>query len=500
MTEQETQHLNDQIQVRQEKLEELKNRGIDPYGQAFERTHTSQELHQAYDGYEKEELKEKDIRVKVSGRMMSKRGSGKTGFADLKDSKGSIQLYIRKDTLGEDEFSIFNDLTDLGDFVGAEGSLMKTNTGELSVRVDDYTFLTKSLHPLPDKYHGLSNVDQVYRQRYLDLIANEESFDRFVKRSEIVSAIRHHLNDLGYLEVETPILQAEAGGASARPFVTHHNALDIDLYMRIALELHLKRLVIGGMENVYEIGRVFRNEGIDTTHNPEFTMLELYTAFHQMEEVMALTEDLISTVCEQVNGQTTISYNDQEINLAAPWKRQHMADAVKEATGVDFWQEYSDEEARQLAEEHQVPVPPYATAGHVLNEFFEVYVEDKIVQPTFIYGHPIEVSPLAKKNKEDERFTDRFELFIAGHEYANAYSELNDPADQRSRFLQQDAERDQGNDEAHGIDEDYLEAMSYGLPPTGGLGIGIDRLVMLLTDSQSIRDVLLFPTMRPLDQ
>lgn len=494
------ENLNDQMQVRQDKLQELKNRGIDPFGYAFKRSHLAAELQVAYDEFEKAELEEKEVRVKVSGRIMSKRGSGKTGFAHIKDSSGQLQLYIRKDVLGEENFEVFDGLTDLGDIVGAEGTLMKTNTGELSVRVEEYTFLTKSLRPLPDKYHGLSNVDQIYRQRYLDLISNEESYNRFIKRSEIISAIRQHLDKKGYLEVETPILQTEAGGATARPFVTHHNALDLELYMRIALELHLKRLVIGGMEKVYEIGRIFRNEGIDTTHNPEFTMLELYTAFHQMEDVMDLTEDLISSVAEKVLGTTDLVYDDHTINLAVPWKRIHMAEAVKEVVGVDFRENYTDEEARGLAKEHNVPVPKYATAGHVLNEFFEYHVEDKIVQPTFVYGHPIEVSPLAKKNKDDERFTDRFELFIAGHEYGNAYSELNDPFDQLSRFEQQDAERDAGNDEAHGIDREYIEAMEYGLPPTGGLGIGIDRLVMLFTDSQTIRDVLLFPTMRPLDK
>lgn len=494
------ENLNDQMQVRQDKLQELKNRGIDPFGYAFKRSHLAEELQTAYDEFEKAELEEKEIRVKVSGRIMSKRGSGKTGFAHIKDSSGQLQLYVRKDVLGEENFEVFDGLTDLGDIVGAEGTLMKTNTGELSVRVEEYTFLTKSLRPLPDKYHGLSNVDQIYRQRYLDLISNEESYERFVKRSEIISAIRQHLDKKGYLEVETPILQTEAGGATARPFITHHNALDLDLYMRIALELHLKRLVIGGMEKVYEIGRIFRNEGIDTTHNPEFTMLELYTAYHQMEDVMDLTEDLISSVAEKVLDTTDLAYDEHTINLARPWKRIHMAEAVKAETGVDFRENYTDKEARELAKEHSVPVPKYATVGHVLNEFFEVHVEDKIVQPTFVYGHPIEVSPLAKKNKDDERFTDRFELFIAGHEYGNAYSELNDPFDQLSRFEQQDAERDAGNDEAHGIDREYIEAMEYGLPPTGGLGIGIDRLVMLFTDSQTIRDVLLFPTMRPLDK
>lgn len=490
--------VTDQVQVRRDKLEALKAKGIDPFGHGFDQENFSKDLHEAYDEFEKEELAEKEVAVKVAGRLMSKRGSGKTGFSDLQDATGRIQLYVRKDVVGEDVFETFNDLTDLGDIVGVEGTLMKTNTGELSIRVTEYTFLTKALHPLPDKFHGLTNVDQIYRQRYLDLISNQESFDRFVKRSQIVSEIRKYLDGKGYLEVETPVLQNEAGGANARPFVTHHNSLGVDLYLRIALELHLKRLVIGGMHKVYEIGRVFRNEGMDTTHNPEYTMLELYTAFHEMTDVMDLTEALIQHVAQEVTGGKVINYNGEDIDLNN-FARIHMVDAIKEKTGVDFFKKMSDEEARALAKEHNVYVEDYATFGHVVNEFFETFIEETLVQPTFIYGHPIEVSPLSKKNEEDPRFTDRFELFIAKHEYANAFSELNDPDDQRERFEAQDKEREQGNDEAHGVDEEYLEAMAYGLPPTGGLGIGIDRLVMLLTDSQAIRDVLLFPTMRPLN-
>lgn len=489
----------DQLQVRRDKLQALEERGINPFGQAYDQKNLAKDLHQAYDGYTKAELEEMSVTVQVAGRLMSKRGSGKTGFADLKDMTGSIQLYVRKDVVGENVFDVYNNLTDIGDIVGTAGTLMKTNTGELSVHVSEYTFLTKALHPMPDKFHGLQNVDQIYRQRYLDLIANEDSYDRFVKRSQIITAIRRFLDDKGYLEVETPVLQNEAGGATARPFITHHNALNIDMYLRIALELHLKRLVIGGMHKVYEIGRVFRNEGIDTTHNPEYTMIELYTAFDQMEDVMDLTEKLIQTVAQEVNGTQQITYNEQDIDLTN-FKRVHMVDAIKEVTGIDFWQHMSDEEARQLAAEHNVHVEDYATFGHVVNEFFETFVEETLEQPTFVYGHPIEVSPLSKKNVEDPRFTDRFELFIAKNEYANAFSELNDPDDQRERFEAQDKEREFGNEEAHGVDEEYLEAMQYGLPPTGGLGIGIDRLVMLLTDSQAIRDVLLFPTMRPLSK
>lgn len=492
-TNQET--LNDQLIVRREKMQELKEKGVNPFADRYERTHLSRQLHEEFDEETKEEIEEKEVRVSVAGRIVSKRGKGKAGFAHLQDREGRVQIYVRKDGVGEEEYSVFT-MADLGDFVGVEGTVMKTNTGEVSVKAEKLTFLSKALRPLPDKYHGLTNVEQRYRQRYLDLISNEESFETFIKRSQIIQEIRHFLDEKGYLEVETPMLHNLAGGAAARPFTTHHNALDIELYMRIALELHLKRLIVGGMEKVYEIGRVFRNEGIDTTHNPEFTMLELYTAFQDMEDVMDLTEHLISSVTQKVIGKNVIEYGNETIDMQTPWKRIHMVDAVKEQTGVDFWQPLSDEEARALAKEHHVPVEEYSTFGHVVNEFFEKFVEDTLIQPTFVYGHPVEISPLAKKNAEDPRFTNRFELFIARHEYGNAFSELNDPIDQRERFEQQMEEREQGNDEAHEIDEDFIEALEYGMPPTGGLGIGVDRLVMLLTNKQSIRDVLLFPTMR----
>ena len=487
--------LNDQMLVRREKMQELRDKGIDPLGDRYERTHYSSELIEEYDHLSKEELAEQEIPVKVVGRLMAKRGSGKASFANLRDNNGTIQIYVRLDAVGEERYEVFKD-ADLGDFIGVEGQLMKTNTGELTVRADSTTFLTKALRPLPDQYYGLSDVETKYRKRYLDLIANEESMERFVKRSQILQEIRNFLTEKGYLEVETPTLHNIPGGAAARPFITHHNALDMDLYLRIALELHLKRLVIGGMEKVFEIGRVFRNEGIDTTHNPEFTMLELYTAYHDYWDVMDLVEELIQDVAEKVNGSTTITYGEHEIELGGEWERRHMVDLIKEETGVDFWEQVSDEEARQLAKEHNVEIEDYATVGHVINEFFETFVEDKLIQPIFVYGHPTEISPLAKKNDEDPRYTDRFEFFIAGHEYGNAFSELNDPIDQRERFEAQQKERDQGNVEAHGIDEDFVEALEYGLPPTGGLGIGIDRLVMLLTNTQSIRDVILFPTLR----
>jgi len=490
--------LNDQIIVRREKMDELEDRGIPPFGQRFDRTHYSSELHEKYEESTKEELAEEKISVSIAGRIMSKRGKGKAGFAHLKDKNGSIQIYVRKDEVEEEQFETWKS-SDLGDFLGIKGVMMKTKTGEVTVRAEDLTHLSKALRPLPDKYHGLANIEQKYRQRYLDLIANEESFDRFKKRSQIISEIRNYLNNNDYLEVETPLLHNMAGGAAARPFETHHNALNIELYLRIAIELHLKRLIVGGMEKVYEIGRVFRNEGIDTTHNPEFTMLELYTAYHDYNDVMDLTEELIRFVANKVNGTGKLTYGEDEIDLDQPWTRKHMVDLIKDETGVDFWQEMSDEEARELAKKHNVEVEPYAKYGHVVNEFFERFVGDKLVQPTFVTGHPEEVSPLAKSNEEDSRFTDRFELFIGRHEYANAFSELNNPLTQRERFETQMEEREQGNEEAHQIDEDYLEAMEYGMPPTGGLGIGIDRLVMLLTDSHSIRDVLLFPTMRGSD-
>ncbi|SPC41529.1 lysyl-tRNA synthetase [Carnobacterium divergens] len=489
------EELNDQLQVRREKLADLYAKDIDPFGSRFERTHLSSELHEAYDADTKEELAAKEETATVAGRIMTKRGKGKVGFAHLQDRKGQIQIYVRKDTVGEEDYEIFKN-ADLGDFIGVTGIIMKTDTGEVTIKPTSLVQLSKALRPLPDKYHGLTNVEQRYRQRYLDLISNKESFDRFTKRSQIIKEVRNYLNEQDYLEVETPTLHNLAGGAAARPFITHHNALDMELYLRIALELHLKRLIVGGMEKVYEIGRVFRNEGVDTTHNPEFTMLEVYTAYTDYQDVMDLTEGIIRTAAERVLGTAKITYGGVDVDLETTWKRQHMLDAIKEISGVDFWPVMTDEEARQLAKDNNVAITENMQYGHVVNEFFETFVEEKLIQPTFIYGHPVEISPLAKKNPEDGRFTDRFELFIVGNEYANAFTELNDPIDQRERFESQMQERAEGNDEAHQLDEDFLEALEYGMPPTGGLGIGIDRLVMLLTDAQAIRDVLLFPTMR----
>lgn len=489
------EELNDQLIVRREKMEELRAKGIDPFGKRFDRTHSAMDLKNAYGEMENEELESKEIRVQLAGRIMTKRGKGKVGFAHIQDVTGQIQIYVRKDTIGDDQYAIFK-TADLGDIVGVKGIVFKTHVGELSIKVDDFQILTKALRPLPDKFHGLKDVEQRYRQRYLDLIVNPESKDIFVTRSKVIQSIRRFLDNKGYLEVETPMMHTIPGGAAARPFITHHNALDIDLYMRIALELHLKRLIVGGLEKVYEIGRVFRNEGVSTRHNPEFTMLELYEAYADFHDIMNLTEDMIVHVAQEVLGTTNIQYGEYNVDLTPKWKRIHMVDAVKEYVGVDFWQEITVEEARILAKEHGIEITEHMEVGHIINEFFEQKVEEKLIQPTFVYGHPVEISPLAKKNADDPRFTDRFELFIVAREHANAFTELNDPIDQRERFEAQVKERSQGNDEAHVMDEDFIEALEYGMPPTGGLGIGIDRLIMFLTNAPSIRDVLLFPTMR----
>jgi len=489
------EELNDQLLVRREKLHNLREQGIDPFGKRFERTNSTKELLNLYGEFSKEELEEKGISVSIAGRIMTKRGKGKAGFAHIQDLHGQVQIYVRKDAVGDEQYELFN-TADLGDLVGIEGKVFKTNVGELSVKATGFTLLTKALRPLPDKYHGLKDVEQRYRQRYLDLITSMESRETFVTRSKIIREMRRYLDDNGYLEVETPMMHAIAGGASARPFITHHNALDMELYMRIAIELHLKRLIVGGLEKVYEIGRVFRNEGVSTRHNPEFTMIELYEAYADYEDIMKLTENMIAHIAKQVLGTTTIQYGEQEINLEPEWTRLHMVDAIKQYSGADFWSPMSVEEARALAKEHGVEIKDTMEVGHIINEFFEQKVEEKLIQPTFIYGHPVEISPLAKKNDEDPRFTDRFELFIVAREHANAFTELNDPIDQKERFEAQLKEREQGNDEAHMMDNDYIEALEYGMPPTGGLGIGIDRLVMLLTNAPSIRDVLLFPAMR----
>jgi lysyl-tRNA synthetase class 2 len=489
------EELNDQLRVRRDKMNSLREKGMDPFGKRFERTHLTDQLISEYGEMEKEEIEAKNVSVKIAGRIMTKRGKGKAGFAHIQDLTGQIQIYVRQDAVGEEQYDVF-DTADLGDIVGIEGTLFKTKVGELSIKAANFVFLSKALRPLPEKFHGLKDVEQRYRQRYLDLITSSDSKTTFINRSRIIQSMRRYLDGQGYLEVETPLMHSIAGGASARPFITHHNALDMQLYMRIAIELHLKRLIVGGLEKVYEIGRVFRNEGISTRHNPEFTMLELYEAYADWRDIMSLTENMVAHIAQDVLGTTTIQYGDYEIDLKPEWKRVHMVDAIKEYTGVDFWPQMTTEEARALAKEHGVEITEHMQYGHVVNEFFEQKVEEHLIQPTFIYGHPVDISPLAKKNDEDPRFTDRFELFIVAREHANAFTELNDPIDQRERFEAQLKEKEQGNDEAHEMDEDFIEALEYGMPPTGGLGIGIDRLVMLLTNSPSIRDVLLFPLMR----
>lgn len=489
------QELSELLQIRRNKLDELRGLGIDPFGGKFERTHQAKELLDAYEALDKDELHDKEIQVSIAGRIMQKRVMGKAAFAHIQDLSGKIQIYVRKDSVEENKYAAFN-ILDIGDIVGVHGTVFKTNTGELSVKASDIEVLNKSLLPLPDKYHGLKDVELRYRQRYVDLIVNPEVRETFITRSRIIQSMRRYLDSRGFLEVETPTLHTIPGGAAARPFVTHHNALDMELYMRIAIELHLKRLIVGGMEKVYEIGRVYRNEGISTRHNPEFTLLELYEAYADYKDIMELTENVIVHIAQDVLGQTKIVYQGQEVDLGKPWTRKSMVQLVKEATGVDFKAQMSDEEAHALAKEHKVPVEPHMSFGHILNAFFETFVEHTLIEPTFVTGHPVAISPLAKKNAEDPRFTDRFELFIVGREHANAFTELNDPIDQRERFEAQVAEKELGNDEAHEMDEDFLRALEYGMPPTGGLGIGIDRLIMLLTDAPSIRDVLLFPHMR----
>jgi lysyl-tRNA synthetase class 2 len=486
--------LNEMLLIRRKKLDELRSMRIDPFGKKFEVTHHAADV-LAYSDRSGEELEQLGVEVQLAGRIMQKRDMGKASFAHIRDITGKVQIYVRADAVGAETYRAFG-ILDIGDIIGVRGTVFKTRTGETTVKVQALEVLTKSLCPLPEKFHGLKDVELRYRQRYVDLIMNDEVKETFILRSKIIQSMRRYLDSRGFLEVETPTLHAIAGGATARPFITHHNALDMQLYMRIAIELHLKRLIVGGLEKVYEIGRVYRNEGISTRHNPEFTMMELYEAYADFRDMMSLTEDMIAHIAKEVLGTTKIRYQGQEIDLSPPWRRLSMVDAIRDAVGVDFTRHMSDEEAHRLAREHKVPVEPGMTFGHIVNQFFETHVESTLVQPTFVYGHPVAISPLAKKNEADPRYTDRFELFIVGREHANAFTELNDPIDQRERFEAQLREREQGNDEAHMMDEDFLTALEYGMPPTGGLGIGIDRLVMLLTDSPSIRDVLLFPLMR----
>ena len=494
----EERKFTDQELVRRQKLQELKDLGIDPFGQRFDVTAYTSDIRKNYGDKTAEELEESKPTVSIAGRIVAKRRKGKVCFMNLLDRDGKIQLYIKKDTVGEDVYELVKK-SDLGDIIGIDGEVFMTHTGELTVRVEKYTHLTKALRPLPEKFHGLTDTEERFRRRYVDLIMNDEARKVAFMRPKIVRSIQHYLDDKGYTEVETPIMNSILGGAAAKPFITHFNALDKDFYLRIATELNLKRLIVGGMDAVYEIGRLFRNEGMDRTHNPEFTTIEVYKAFSDLEGMMDLTEGIIANAAMTVNGTYDVEYKGHSISLAPGFKRISMVDAIKEKTGVDFGEQKTFEEAKKLAEEHGIEVEPHFAYGHIVNAFFEKYVEETIVEPTFVYGHPIEISPLAKKNLQDPRFTQRFELFICGNEYANAFTELNDPDDQYERFANQLKEKELGNDEANEMDMDYVEALEYGLPPTGGMGMGIDRLVMLLTGQETIREVILFPTMKPLD-
>ncbi|MFA5719426.1 MAG: lysine--tRNA ligase [Acholeplasmataceae bacterium] len=487
--------MTEQEIFRREKLEELKKEGIDPFGSRFDRTHNAKEIHDAYDNYTKEQLEEINQSVVVAGRIMLKRIQGKAGFITLQDRDGQIQIYIRLNDVGEKAFEIFKH-GDLGDIIGIKGHIFRTRTNELTIWAKEYTHLTKALRPLPDKWGGLQDIEEARRRRYVDLIVNERSREIALTRPKIIRAFQNYFDSQGFIEVETPVLHGILGGASARPFSTHHNTLDMEFYLRIATELPLKRLIVGGLEKVYEIGRLFRNEGMSSKHNPEFTTVEAYQAYSDMEGMMDLVENVLSYVTYTVLGTYEINYQGKDISLKPGFKRITMCDAIYEQTKINFKEVTSLDEAKALAKEHDIYVEKHFQIGHIIEAFFDKYVEETIVQPTFIYEYPIEISPLAKKNKKDPRFTDRFELFIDGREYANAFSELNDPIDQKERFLNQLKERELGNEEASEMDMDFIEALEYGMPPTGGLGIGIDRFVMLLCDVASIRDIILFPHMR----
>ena len=482
--------INEIMKVRRKKLEELQEQDADPFRIVkFDVTHHTSEILSDFEAHEGQ-------KVVLAGRLMSKRGMGKSTFCDIQDRDGRIQVYVKINDIGEEAYESFKKL-DIGDIVGVSGSVFKTRMGEVSIHADSYTLLSKSLRPLPEKFHGLKDPDTRYRQRYLDLIANPDVRKTFITRSKIISAIRRYLDSRDFLEVDTPILNTIPGGASARPFVTHHNTLDIDMYLRIAPELYLKRLIVGGLERVYELGRMFRNEGMSIKHNPEFTMMEVYQAYTDYHGMMELSENLISSVAQEVLGTLVVNYQGQEINLAPPWRRLTMTDAVKEFAGLDFDLIQGDEEARRAVKEKGVHFEGAPTKGELLNLLFEEFVEENLIQPTFILDYPVEISPLTKRKPGRPDLTERFEFFITGREFGNAYSELNDPVDQKERFLDQVRKREAGDDEANMMDEDFVVSMEHGLPPTGGLGIGIDRLIMLLTDSYSIRDILLFPTMKP---
>ena len=484
--------VNQLVKVRKEKLENLRCEGKDPYQiTKFNRTHTSKDIIEKYD-----ELEGKD--VTVAGRLMAKRIMGKASFCHIQDADGKLQSYVSINDLGEESYKQFKE-DDIGDIIGITGFVFKTRTGEISIHAKEVTLLSKSLRPLPEKYHGLKDTDLRYRQRYVDLIVNPEVKETFIKRSKIIKELRRILDEKGFMEVETPILNTIVTGDAARPFVTHHNTLNLDMYLRIAPELYLKRLIIGGFDKVYEIGRLFRNEGMDIKHNPEFTNIELYAAYQDYNDMMKTAEEIISTIAQNVLGTTKINYQGQEIDLTPGWRKVTMIDSIKEVTGIDFEEIKTDEEAQKLLEEKGLTLEPgKETRGHIISQFFEEYVEETLIQPTFVIDYPVEISPLAKKKKEDARYTERFELFIGGREYGNAYSELNDPIDQYERFLKQVEAKNKGDEEAGMMDEDFVNALEHAMPPTGGLGIGLDRLIMLLTDSSSIRDILLFPTMKPL--
>lgn len=486
-------NINEMLLLKREKLNKLVEEGKNPFLiEKFDFSHYSADIVKNF-----EELEEKE--VSVAGRIMSKRGHGKVMFVDLQDSKGKIQLFVKKDALGDEEYADFK-ANDIGDIIGVSGEVFKTKTEEISIRVKEATLLSKSLQILPEKFHGLKDPDLRYRQRYVDLIVNPEVKETFILRSNIIKAVREFLDNRGFIEVDTPILSTIAGGANARPFITHHNTLDIDMYLRIANELYLKRLIVGGFDKVYEMGKMFRNEGMDYKHNPEFTNIELYQAYVDYEEMMRITEELVAYVAEKTLGSAKINYQGTEIDLTPPWRRLDMEDAIKEYAGVDFSEINTDEEALKIAKEKGIELKPGMTRGHVISEMFEEFCEEHLLQPTFVIGHPVEVSPLAKRNPDDPRKTNRFEAFVNTWELANAFSELNDPIDQKQRFIDQLKQKELGDDEAHMMDTDFVNALEVGLPPTGGLGIGIDRMIMLLTNQSSIRDVILFPTMKPVEK
>lgn len=486
--------FSEQELVRREKAKKLLEKNIDPFGSRFDVTSDSKTIKELYSEYSNEELEEKDINVRVAGRIMTKRGKGKAGFMHIQDKYGQIQIYVKLDNVGEDEYELFS-TADIGDIVGIDGKVFRTHMGELSVKALKYTHLVKALRPLPEKFHGLTDVEERFRRRYVDLIMNEDARRVAFMRPKIIRSIQNYLDSNGYVEVETPILGTVLGGAAARPFVTHHNTLDLDMYMRIATELSLKRLLVGGMDGVYEIGRLFRNEGMDRKHNPEFTTVELYKAYTDLDGMKKVCEDIFRKCVYDALGTYIVEWKGQTIDFSKPFKSAKMLDLIKEKTGVDFYKEMSLDEATALAKKFNVEVQEHFEVGHIINAFFETFVEETLIEPTFVCEYPIEVSPLAKKCK-DPRFTQRFEIFICGSEYGNAFTELNDPIDQEERFLNQLKEKDLGNDEATDMDEDYIEALEYGMPPAGGLGIGIDRLVMMITGSENIREVILFPLMK----